>query len=373
MKIFTRTIEKEIENSLYKGRLIILYGPRQSGKTTLSKKIIQNSNKKSEYFDCQLREVRDCFVVGKPELLLKLTKNKKLVVFDEAQTIENIGTILKVFHDTYKETQIIATGSSSFDLANKIIEPMTGRSREFTLLPLSLSEIFGNKKPTEQELYSVFLYGCYPAVVAEKTIEEKQIAIKNIATNYLYKDIFMLENIKHPKIFEDLLRAVALQIGSLVSIHELSITVGASRETVHRYLKLLEQSFIIKRIYAYSNNPRIELKKSFKIYFMDTGVRNAIVDILSPITTRADKGGIFENFFFTERLKYGYTKIFSPELFFWRTRTGLEIDFIEKEGASVTAYECKWKDQKVTFTRFLTLYPQSKTYTVTHQNIINFK
>src|SRR3990167_10035188 len=179
MIIYKRKIESKIESLLFKGKMIIILGPRQSGKTTLSKKIISKYGDKGQYFDCQIANVRNHFVVGNPDALLPLVKNKKIVVFDEAQTIQNIGTILKVFHDTYPDTQIIATGSSSFDLANKINEPMTGRFFEFTLLPLSIEEVNSVRKVDKKELLSLMLYGSYPAVVGAETINEKKEILKN--------------------------------------------------------------------------------------------------------------------------------------------------------------------------------------------------
>ncbi len=370
MLIFRRKIEENIRNWLFKGKLIVLYGPRQAGKTTLSKKIIKEYNNEGAYYDCQLADVRSHFVVGKPAELLPLVQDKKVVVFDEAQTIENIGTILKVFHDTYPGVQIIATGSSSFDLANKIVEPMTGRAVEFQLLPLSLDEVRQVKKVTREDLYTMMLYGMYPAVVGAETQLEKETFIKNISTNYLYKDVFVFEAIRKPKIFEDLVKLLAHQIGQLVSINELSLSLGVSRSVILRYIRLLEQAFIIKVIYSFSTSPRKELKKAFKVFFLDDGVRNSLVDITSTLSERNDKGSIFENFFITEKLKEHTLQTFSPELMFWRTRTGFEVDVIEKKGPSIKAYECKWSDTDVVFTQFKKQYPQASVEVVTSESLL---
>ena len=370
--IFKRDIEPHIVATFFKGKMVIILGPRQSGKTTLAKKLISAYGKDAEYYDCQMADVRAHFVVGKPDELLPLTKQKKIVVFDEAQTIQNIGTILKLFHDTYPEIQIIATGSSSFDLANKIKEPMTGRAFEFTLLPLSLKEVLGAYPHMgESGLFSLMQFGSYPAVVAAETVEEKLFAIKNIATNYLYKDVFVFEAIRNPKIFEDLLKMLAHQIGSMVSINELALGLGVTRATVNRYLRLLEQAFIVKRIYSFSNNPRNEIKKGFKVFFLDIGVRNAIIDIASPLEARPDKGAIFENFFVSELTKKGSIEIFPPEIMFWRTRTGVEIDVIEKQGSSLSAYECKWKESVPVPRIFTKKYPTALFQCITLQNILS--
>lgn len=370
MKIFKRDLEEKIIPVLFKGKLVVILGPRQSGKTTLAKKIINEYGKAGEYYDCQLADVRAHFVLGEPDKLFPLTKGKKIVVFDEAQTVQNIGSILKAYHDTYPETQIIATGSSSFDLANKIKEPMTGRAYEFTLLPLSLREIISSYPTFRiEDLFNAMQYGTYPAVVAADSIEEKLFSIRNIATNYLYKDIFVFEAIRNPKIFEDLLKMLALQIGSTVSLNELSQGLGVTRATVNRYLRLLEQSFIVKRIYSFSNNPRNEMKKGFKVYFMDIGVRNALVDIATPVDMRIDKGAVFENFFVSEKMKKGTLEIFPPEIMFWRTRTGQEIDVIEKSGPNISAFECKWKEIVSAPKQFLKAYPNAKFSSVNINNI----
>lgn len=358
---------------MFKNRMIVLLGPRQSGKTTLSKKLIEDFGAKGAYYDCQLAEVRENFVLGKPELLLSLTKKKRIVIFDEAQTIQDIGSILKAYHDTYRGTQIIATGSSSFDLANKIKEPMTGRAYEFLLLPLSVSEIKSAlPQISRTALYDFMLYGSYPAILTAKSKNEKLSNIKNISTNYLYKDIFVFEAIRSPKVFEDLLKMLAHQIGSMVSANELAQGLGVTRTTVNRYLSLLEQSFIIKRIYSFSNNPRNEIKKGFKVFFLDTGVRNALVDIVSPMEERTDKGVVFENFFVGERMKKGSLEIFPPEIMFWRTRSGQEIDVIEKIGPKISAYECKWKGVSSTPPAFAKAYPKAEFSVVNTENVMQF-
>lgn len=371
MIIFKRNLEPIIKKNLFKGSIIVILGPRQTGKTTLSKTLIEDFKNEGAYFDCQLAEVREAFVVGRPQLLQNLISDKKIVVFDEAQTIQNIGTILKVHHDHFPNTQIIATGSSSFDLANKIIEPMTGRAIEYTLLPLSIPEIEKSLKITKEILDDIFLYGSYPAVIAKENTEDKLVTIKNISTNYLYKDVFIFEAIRNPKIFEDLLKLLAFQMGQIVSIAELATSVGVSRSVVQKYIRLLEQTFIIKVVHSFSNNPRSELKKAMKIYFIDTGVRNALVGIKGGVESRDDKGFIFENFYFCELLKKNSLEIFPAEIMFWRTRKQLEIDFIEKDGKNIAATECKWSPQEVVFTQFLKKYPGSKTKVVTPNNFIN--
>lgn len=361
---FKRHLAKNINERLFKGKMVILLGPRQSGKTTLSKEIIAPFGDSGAYFDCQLAEIRRHFVLGEPDRLLSLIGDKKIVVFDEAQTVQDIGSILKVFFDTYPQKQVIATGSSSFDLSNKIKEPLTGRAYEFTLLPLSVAEVSSAVHVDQTVVHDLMLYGSYPAVVSAPTIDEKLLAIRGIATNYLYKDVFVFEAIRNPKAFEDLVRTLALQVGSLVSVNELSQTLSITRTTVNRYLRLLEQAFVIKRLYGFSRNPRTELKKAFKVYFLDSGVRNVLVDILTPLADRADRGAIFENFFVSERMKAGALDIVPPEIMFWRSRSGEEVDVVERSGVRLTAFECKWTPQNISFSAFLKAYPQARVSVV---------
>jgi uncharacterized protein len=247
---------------------------------------------------------------------------------------------------------------------------MTGRAVEFTLLPLSIEEIRSAIPITEKVFNELCLYGSYPRVVASPSVDDKLEAIKAIATNYLYKDIFMFEALRNPREFEVLVKALALQVGSLVSWNELAQTVGVSRATVEKYVRLLEQSFIVKIIYSYSVNPRTELKKAFKVFFLDVGIRNALVDIVTPLEDRNDKGGIFENVCVAERLKLASHFTFPPDITFWRSRTGAEVDIVEQYGQTLRAFECKWKPQHISFEAFLLKYPHattevlsSKTYT----------
>ena len=375
MIIFERNLEKKIEPLLFKKRAILIFGPRQVGKTTLARKLLakysdMNSGADS-YFNCDETVVRNYFKLGEPHLLKELVGDRKIVVFDEAQTIQNIGKILKVFIDTYPDVQIITTGSSSFDLANKINEPLTGRSFEFTLYPLSLQEIKAAKQVDMQELREILRMGAYPAIVGEEIPVAREDLLKNITTNYLYKDIFVFEAIKNPQIFEDLIKALAYQIGNEVSIAELADSLKTSRANIDKYLRLLEQSYIIKKVRSFSRNGRNELKKAFKVYFIDTGIRNAVLgDIVMPLENRKDKGMLFENFFFLELLKNNSEKVFSPQIFFWRTRDQKEVDFVEAEGEHIHAYECKWSETQVSFANFSKLYPEATTQVVTPESLL---
>ncbi len=359
MLIFQRKLADQISQNIGSGKIILIFGPRQAGKTTLAKKLLAEHGDPSAYFNCEEMSVRAHLVVGVAERLKELVGDHKLVVLDEAQTVENIGVILKLFVDTYPDVQIIATGSSSFDLANKINEPLTGRAFSFTLLPLSFEEIRSEKPIDDAELQDIMRFGSYPAIVAAETRVEKERILKNITTSYLYKDIFTFEKIKSPLHFELLLKLLAHQVGSTVSLNEIAESLAVSRQTVEKYLRLLEQSYVIRRVHSFSRNSRNEIRKSFKVFFLDTGVRNAIINDLRDIDTRTDVGHLFELLFFTELMKQSALETFGPDIQFWRTKQGLEVDFIVERAGDLRAYECKWGEGEVSFKTFLRLYPEA--------------
>ncbi len=368
--VLQRKIEDQIRVALTKQGIVMLLGPRQSGKTTLSKKLLRDSNDTAGYYNCELFEVRKAFQLGAPDLIKELIGGRTLVVFDEAQTIENIGKILKVFHDTYPDIHVIATGSSSFDLANKIKEPLTGRAYEFILPPLSLPELKSAHPITEEVFEHMLLYGLYPAVALAHTPKEKIEELKKIATNYLYKDVFTFESLRNPKVFEDLLIHLAQSVGSTVSSNALARELGVSQVTIEKYIRLLEQSFVIKRIYSYATNYANELKKSYKIYFYDTGVINVL---LNRFDLSYNKGALFENFFFTEKLKEGLLAPLPPRIHFWRTKAGNEVDFVITGNNVAEAYECKYADTTVSFETFRKRYPHITCDVVNAKNFIDLK
>lgn len=371
MLIFQRALEDQISKSIHSGKILLIFGPRQVGKTTLAKKILATHGDPSSYFNCEAVSVRQHFSVGEPEKLKDLLGERKLVVLDEAQTIENIGAILKIFVDTYSDVQIIATGSSSFDLANKINEPLTGRAYSFTLLPLSLDEIRTVKRLDTNELHNLMRFGSYPAIVAEDNLDEKEKILKNITTSYLYKDIFLFEKIKSPLHFELLLRLLAHQVGSTVSLNELAQNLAVSRATIEKYLRLLEQSFVIQRTHSFSRNMRNEIRRSFKVYFIDAGVRNAIINDVREVAGRADVGPLFEQVFFSELLKESVLETFGPTVGFWRTKQGLEIDFIVERAGDLRAYECKWGNEAISFKTFKKLYPTAHTEVIRPEMLLS--
>ena len=375
--MYQRFIQKDIEKWLFKGKIVILYGPRQSGKTTLARTILSSFGNDGVYFNCEVESVKRELSPAEPTKLKSFFGNKKVVVLDEAQSIENIGTILKAFIDEYPNQQIIATGSSSFDLANKVNEPLTGRSIEFLLLPFSIGEIVANDSlpsfKSNEEF--VFRYGSYPDIYNHKDSQDiARRELENIQTRYLYKDILMLGDIRKPKLIEDLLRLLAFQIGNEVSLNELSKKLATSIPTVERYLELFEKTFIIKRVYALSRNLRNEIRRGFKVYFMDIGIRNSLIQNLNSITMRDDIGGIFENLFVIERIKKALYAGEFKNYYFWRTYDQKEIDFIEESDGAISAFECKYGNGKITSPTkktFLSSYPNSSIELVTKDNYLD--
>jgi predicted AAA+ superfamily ATPase len=363
MHIYQRQIRKRIEEKLFQGKLVVILGPRQSGKTTLSKSIIEPYKEQGQYFNCELLDIRNHLVPRQPEILYEKIKNFKIIVLDEAQTVENIGLILKNFTDTYPEIQIIATGSSSFDLANKINEPMTGRTYEFMLYPLSYGEI------ENIDLNEILTFGMYPGIISANP-NDKLDRLQNITTNYLYKDIFNFEQIRKPVVFEKLAITLAREVGSQVSTERLAKILDTNKNTIERYIALLEQAFIIKRLYSFSRNLTSEIKKSYKIYFLDIGLRNSLAsDVISP-DKRTDSGKIFENFFIIERLKFMQNNGHYPSQYFWRTYDKNEIDLVELDEGKMNAFECKYSKENTTTSlhKFNLIYKESKTYLINKEN-----
>jgi len=369
MLIFKRRIAEQILKRIKNRGLIIILGPRQAGKTTLVKTLLKDLGHEDAYFNCEQSDVRRAFKLGDTEPLKKLIGTRTLVAFDEAQTVPNISKILKLFHDTYPEIKIIATGSSSFDLANEIREPLTGRADEFMLYPLSLAEISDTLTITPELFIDILRFGAYPAVVVAGNSEEKMLEIKRIATNYLCKDVFTFEALRNPKNFEDLVTHLATRVGSTVNTSSLAKAIGVAPATVENYIRLLEQAYVIKRVYSFARNYAKELKKAYKIYFIDNGVMNA----LTAIPDRGDNSSLgknFESLIYTEFIKNDTLHPFPPRTYFWRTSTKLEIDFVRTQGDIIDAYEVKYGKPDATFTMFHKLYPEATTHIITPNNTL---
>jgi predicted AAA+ superfamily ATPase len=341
----SRTIIAQLEDQLFKGKVLILYGARRTGKTTLVKHLLTKFSEKSAYINCELQEYKDALSTTNSGLLSEFIGNRELIIFDEAQHIANIGLVLKVLVDTFPQVQFIATGSSSFELSGMVSEPLTGRSRQFLLLPFSLEEIGQSLNPIQikANLPNFLRFGLYPQVftsIGDDKIEE----LAEISSNYLYKDLFQFEQIKKPDLLFKLLAAIALQTGSESSLNELAQITGTNVHTVKRYLELLEKSFVIFRLNSFSRNMRKELAKSQKIYFYDVGIRNAVIRNFNEMNLRTDAGGLWENFCITERMKFNQNHRRFVNTYFWRTYDQKEIDYIEEKDGHLTCFEFKYAE-----------------------------
>ncbi len=373
MDIIKRKIQEEVEKQLFKGKIIIIYGARQVGKTTLVKGLIKKYGDELSYYSGDDIDVREKLTDKTSTQLKDFLKNKKFIVIDEAQRIKNIGLSLKLMADNNPGAQIIATGSSSFDLANKIAEPLTGRTFEFHLSPFSIEELklIYNELEIDRLLENFIVYGCYPEVVLSGDDAGKRI--KSIAKSYAYKDILSYQGIKNPELLEKLLQALALQIGGEVSYNELSSLLGIDKATVANYIRILEQNFIIFKLTPFSRNLRNELKKMRKIYFYDNGVRNALINNLNPLNLRQDTGQLWENFIISERVKFNLNNGFDKNIYFWRTRGRQEIDYLEEYGGKLRGFEVKWRKDKFKKPNiFLEAYPGSKVELVNRDNYKDF-
>ena len=372
--MINRKIEKNIVENLFKGKVIIIYGARQVGKTTLVKKIADDYKGQSSYFNCDLISVQDALSIPEANRIKDFLGDHNIIILDEAQRIKNIGLTLKILIDTYPELQIIATGSSSFDLANEINEPLTGRKIVFNLFPLSVEEIMGDNGflYIDSKLEKILRYGTYPDVFFS---EDKEAASKleEIASSYLFKDILSFDKIKKSSIIVKLLQLLALQVGSEVSYNELATKLGINRITVEKYIDILEQCFILFRINSFSRNLRNEISKSIKIYFYDLGVRNILIKNLNPLDIRNDAGFLWENFCILERMKRNkYNNIFA-NYYFWRTYNQKGINFIEERDGKLFAYEFKLnKEQSKAPSIFLETYKNSQYQTINRENYYKF-
>ena len=371
--ITKRTIQENIEKSLFKGKVIIIYGARQVGKTTLVKEILKNYPDESGYYNCDEIDIRQALIDKTSTELKAFFGNKKLAVLDEAQRIKNIGLTLKLIVDNFPDLQIIATGSSSFDLSNEIAEPLTGRKIEFYLFPFSLEEIGGVYSNLELSrlLERRIIYGMYPEIVLNEGDAERNL--KNLTSSYTYKDILQYQRIKNPEILEKLLQTLALQIGNEVSYNELASLVGADKKTISNYIQILEKAFIVFRLRPFSRNLRNELKRMRKIYFYDTGIRNVLINNLNPMEIRQDVGNLWENFIISEKIKKNSNLNISKNVYFWRNRQGQEIDYLEEGNGKLEGFEIKWKEDKFKKPKiFLENYSNSSVGLINKENFRKF-
>ncbi|MVT07219.1 ATP-binding protein [Chitinophaga tropicalis] len=369
-----RILETKIQQRLFKGKAVIIFGPRQSGKSTLTEALLNAQEKEWLYMNGDDADVRELLTNTTSAKLSAIMGNKKLVFIDEAQRIMNIGLTLKLFTDQLKDVQVIATGSSAFELSSHVNEPLTGRKYEFMLYPLSFSEMVQHHGLLQEKrlIEHRMVYGYYPEIVTKQG-EEHEL-LKLLANSYLYKDLLMLDQIKKPLLLEKLLKALALQVGSEIKYEEIGQTIGSDSKTVDKYIDLLEKTFVVFRLPAFNRNVRNEIKKGKKVYFYDCGIRNAIINNFKPVNSRTDVGALWENFVIAERIKTLRYQNTDTAHYFWRTTQQQEIDLIEETSDRLEAFEFKWsKTEKVRFPQtFTENYPNAGTKIVSPENIEEF-
>lgn len=370
-----RRLKEPIVSRIFKGKGIILIGARQVGKTTLLKDIDSEMNIPTERLNCDDPSVRTLLSNPSMSQLRLMLANKKMVIIDEAQRVDNIGITLKMIMDNMPDVQVLVTGSSSLGLRSSLNEPLTGRKIEFEMYPVSTGELYDTYGLVEtlSALNNRLIFGSYPDVLTH--VEDAQELLTMLSDSYLYKDILEMDSVRKPEVLRKLLIALALQVGSEVSYNEVAKTIGTDSKTVERYIDLLEKCYVIFKLSALSRNLRNELKKSKKIFFYDTGIRNAIISNFAPVELRVDMGALWENFFIMERIKYNSYNRKRVNYYFWRTLDKQEIDLIEEENGRFTAFEMKWnpKSSKSKLPQsFINCYSPQATHVVTPENYYEF-
>jgi uncharacterized protein len=371
--MITRKLQSLITSKLHKGKAIVVMGPRQVGKTTLLRELLLNPDEvlwlSGDEPDVQL-QMADVSSTR----LRALIGNRKYLVIDEAQRIENIGIKMKLVTDNLPEIQLLATGSSSFELANKINEPLTGRKWEYRMFPLSFEEMCNHHGLLDEQrlLSHRLVFGYYPEIVTNPGQEIERL--KLLTDSYLYKDILTWESIQKPDKLTRLLQALAFQVGSQVSYNELGQICGLDSKTVEKYVLLLEQCFIIFRLNSFGRNLRNELTSSKKIYFYDNGIRNALTANFNPLELRNDVGALWENFLMAERMKFNAYNQQWFHTYFWKTRTQQEIDYLEEGDGKLYAYEFKWNPKKASKLpkSFEQAYPGAEFKVIHRNNVYEF-
>ena len=369
-----RQLEEQITPLLGIGKAIVIMGARQVGKSTLLETIFRDRDNILWMTGDDL-DVQELFGQMTSTRLKALLGNAKTLIVDEAQRIPDIGFRLKLITDQIKDVQVIATGSSSFELASKVSESLAGRKREFRMFPISFSEMVSHTNLLE-ELRLIphrMIYGYYPEVVCNPGSES--VILKELVDSFLYKDILSLDNINKPDKIVRLLKALAFQIGSQVSYNEVGQLIGLDSKTVERYIDILEKSYIIFRLGSFSRNLRNELKLSRKVYFWDLGIRNMLIGNLAQVENRPDAGALWENFILAERLKRNSYAGSIAQYWFWRTQQQKEIDYLEEENGQLNAYEFKWSDKKADVRipeSFAKAYPDASFSVITPKKVDEF-
>lgn len=374
-----RSQELHIRQSLSRRKVVIIYGPRQVGKTTLMKKLFNEFEGPKQYIDCDFEDQRAALTGATMVQFRALVGNVKLLCIDEAQRVENIGLTLKILHDNFEDVTVVATGSSSFEMANTIKESLTGRKIEHIMLPISTKDLWNHHGGLMESgaLEQRLIYGHYPDIVTHPA--DAKEALREIASSYLYKDIFLYQDIRNSELVNKLLAALAYQVGNQVSYNELAKLTNASPHTVERYIDLLEKAFVIFKLPSYSKNLRNELSKSKKIYFYDNGIRNAVIRAFNPLSLRNDIGALWENYLISERYKNLTSQEVKPQSYFWRTTQQQEVDYIEihqnKQGEEeLKVFEMKYNQKRSSrlSKTFSGAYPNHTFEVINSKNYWNF-
>ncbi len=365
---------QKIEENISPKRVLIIYGPRRIGKTTIAKKYFSGfDGKKSIYTvgdDIRIQELLNS--LNRKDILDWASFYENIII-DEAQYISKIGSAIKIIIDEYPEKNIILTGSSSFELSQQTGEPLTGRQFTIILLPIMQKELGLSEFDLKSNLEQYLIYGSYPEVLTSKNTVEKKRILNELVNSYLLKDILVLDKIKSSQTLVDILRALAFQVGSEVSFNEIALRVGRDIKTVQRYIDILEKTFVIKRVGAYSSNLRNEITKKNKFYFYDLGVRNAVIKQFNSLEQRDDIGALWENFIFMELYKKSQAENKYENFYFWRTTDKKEIDIVVEKEGRIQAIECKFsKNKKTNFGSFLKKYPQAETMTINRDNYLEY-
>ena len=333
-----------LKEAVKPGRVVVLYGARRVGKTTLVKKYMESLDEEALFVNGDDIVVREYLESQSTEKLRDFVGNHSLLIVDEAQYIRRVGLNLKIIVDYMPAVRVIATGSSSFDLSNDVGEPLTGRKRVLSLLPLSQMELSQIEKPheTRAHLEARLVFGSYPEVVLIRSNDEREDYLREILSSYLFKDILQLEGVRYADKLQRLLQLLAFQIGNEVSLAELGRQLGMSKNTIERYLDLLQKVFVLYRRSGFSRNLRKEITKSHRYYFYDNGIRNALINNFNPLAIRDDIGAMWENYVVTERLKRNEYLRRHVSSYFWRTYDKKEIDLVEEEKGGLAGFEVKW-------------------------------
>ncbi len=370
-----RYLSTAIKSKIGKNKVILIFGTRRVGKTWLIEEIVRTTKAAHLIFNGEDQDVQALLANRTIANYTRLLGKAKLLIIDEAQVIPEIGKILKLLIDSFKDLTIIASGSSTFDLSNQTGEPLTGRSLTYYLYPIAQLELSGteNALQTKQNLEERLIFGSYPELFQLNTLAEKAQYLNELIKSYLLKDILIYENIRNSNKLFDLLKLIAFQVGSEVSYDELSRNLGISKNTVDRYLDLLSKVFIIYKVGGYSNNLRKEITKSSKWYFYDNGIRNAIINDFRLLALRTDQGVLWENYCFSERIKKTNYQEQNVHHYFWRTYDQQEIDLIEAKEGKILAVDFKFGQQKKKIPGFFAKnYPEAPFTIINQENYLDF-